>query len=70
MSRLLKVSDIFSPLPILSAQKCMFGNWFGIDGKAILAESLSDQAVEERWTPKIGQSCKVVGTTLMEGPRI
>ncbi len=24
----------------------------------------------ERWTPKIGQSCKVVCTTTMEGPRI
>jgi EAL domain-containing protein (putative c-di-GMP-specific phosphodiesterase class I) len=47
MSRLQKVSDVFSPLPIPSPQQCMFGEWFYREGKTILSESLSDQPVRE-----------------------
>ena len=47
MSRLHKVSDIFSPLPVPSPRKCMFGEWFYKEGKAILAENLSGQSLKE-----------------------
>jgi len=47
MSKLQKVSNTFSPLPISSPQQCMFGEWFYKEGKKILKENLSDQSIKE-----------------------
>ena len=47
MSRLQKVNDTFSPLPIPSYKQCRFGEWFYKEGKTILTESLSKQSVKE-----------------------
>jgi EAL domain-containing protein (putative c-di-GMP-specific phosphodiesterase class I) len=47
ISRLQKVSDTFSPVPIPSPRQCRFGEWFYNGGKTILTESLSGRSVKE-----------------------